>query len=120
MTDGFNDSSNDQGLGGSSVLGQVTEHMEVVGSDQQPLGKVDKVAGDNIILTRTDSPDGQHHAFTSALIDRVENDKLVLNRTADDARSEFSDPDRDRSLAEDEGQGEAGPHILDQSFGGTY
>ena len=120
MTDGFNDTGNDQGFGGSSVLDQVTEHMEVVGSDHQPLGKVDKVAGDNIILTRTDSPDGQHHAFTSSLVERVENNKLILNRPAEEARREFSAPDRDRSLAESDDQGEGGPHILDKSFGGTY
>jgi hypothetical protein len=104
----------------SGLLAQVGEHMEVVGSDLQPVGKVDKVRGDTIVLTRTDSADGRHHSFPSSLIDRVEGGKLILSGTAEEARDQFGDPDRDRSLAETDDQGESGPHILDKSFSGTY
>ena len=114
MTDGIDDGQ------GKQLLSQVTEHMEVVGSDEQPLGKVDTVKGDQIILTKSDSPDGRHHAFPSRLIERVANDRLILNCSADDARQEFSEPDRDQALSEGDDQGEDGPHILDRSFSGTY
>lgn len=104
----------------SDVLTQITEHMEVVGSDRQPLGKVDKVKGDTIVLTKTDSTDGRHHSFPSSLIDRIESGKLILSGSAEEARKQFGDPDRDRSLAETDDQGESGPHVLNKSFSGTY
>ena len=111
-----NDLRNDQ----SGLLAQVSEHMEVVGSDHQPVGKVDKVKGDTIVLTKTDSPDGRHHSFASSMIERVEDGKLVLAGTAEEAREQFGNPDRDRSLAETDDQGETGPHVLNKSFSGTY
>ena len=118
MTDHL--SGNDDNDNESGLLAQISEHMDVVGSDHQPLGKVDKVKGDTIVLTKTDSADGRHHSFPSSLIDRVEGDKLILSGTAEEAREQFGDPDRDRSLAETDDQGESGPHILDKSFSGTY
>ena len=104
----------------TDLLARITEHMEVVGSDHQPVGKVDKVKGDQIVLTKTDSPDGRHHSFSSSMIDRVEDSRLILTATAEEARQTFGDPDRDRSLAETDDQGEAGPHVLNKSFSGTY
>ena len=118
MTDPLSDSQPDTDRSG--LLAQVTEHMEVVGSDHQPVGKVDKVKGDQIVLTKTDSPDGRHHSFPSSIIDRVEDSRLILTGTAEEAREQFGDPDRDRSLAETDDQGEAGPHVLNKSFSGTY
>lgn len=102
------------------LLRQVTEHMEVVGSDDQPVGKVDMVKGDRVILTRTDSPDGRHHAFTCSMVDRVEDGKLFLTQPAEEAKRAFSTPDRDRALFERDDQGEDGPHMLNRSFSGTY
>ena len=118
MTDHL--SGNENSSNETRLLAQISEHMDVVGSDHQPLGKVDKVKGDTIVLTRTDRADGRHHSFPSSLIDRVEGDKLILSGTAEEAREQFGDPDRDRSLAETDDQGESGPHILDKSFSGTY
>ncbi len=102
------------------LLGQVNEQMDVVGSDDQPLGKVDMVKGDKIILTMSDSPDGRHHAVPCSMIDRIEDNKLFLNCTADEAKREFGTPDRDRALFEREDQGQDGPHMLNRSFSGTY
>jgi hypothetical protein len=39
-------------------MGRVTEHMEVLGSDGQHIGTVDKVRGDRIILTKNDENAG--------------------------------------------------------------
>src|SRR3546814_8453411 len=45
-------------------LGLVTEHMDVIGSDGEHVGKVDKVAGDRIILTNSDTNShGTHHSI---------------------------------------------------------
>ncbi|MCY7271729.1 MAG: DUF2171 domain-containing protein [Sphingomonas bacterium] len=102
------------------LLGQVTEHMEVVGSDDLPLGKVDAVKGDKIILTKSDSPDGRHHSIACNIVDRIEDNKVFLTRPAEEARREFGTPDRDRALGERDDQGEDGPHVLNRSFSGTY
>jgi hypothetical protein len=49
-------------------LGRVTEHMEVVGSDGSHVGTVDKVRGDRIILTKSDSgAGGMHHSVPCSL-----------------------------------------------------
>ena len=102
------------------LLGNVTEHMEVVGSDDLPLGKVDTVKGDKIFLTKNDSPDGRHHTIACSMVDRIEDNKVFLTRPADEAKRAFETPDRDRALFERDDQGQDGPHMLNRSFSGTY
>ena len=102
------------------MLGSIKEHMQVFGSDDQPVGIVDKVRGDRVILTKNDSPDGQHHSINLALIERVEGDRVMLGKSADEARASFGSEERDRALNERDNQGEDGPHILNRSFSGTY
>lgn len=102
------------------LLGQVTEHMDVVGSDDQPVGKVDHVKRDRIILTKNDSPDGRHHSISCSKIDRVEDGKVYLDKSAEEAKREFSEDLRNRALGERDDQGEDGPHMLNRSFSGTY
>jgi len=103
------------------LLGGLREHMEVVGSDDKHVGTVDRVAGDRIILTRSD-PDagGAHHSLSCSDLDRVEGDKVILDCSADKARERWRDESRSRALFEREDQGQAGPHMLDRSFSGTY
>jgi hypothetical protein len=103
------------------LLGQVHEHMEVVGSDDKHVGIVDKVAGDRLILTKSD-PDsgGAHHSLSCSDIDRVEGDRVILDCSADQARERWRDEDRSRALFEREDQGEMGPRTLNRSFEGTY
>jgi hypothetical protein len=112
--------SDQRGSGGQDLLASIREHMPVFGSDGQPVGTVDKVRGDQIILTRSNTPDNQHHSFRAALIDRIDADRLILRKSAEEARSEFGSEERDRALNESDNQGEGGPHILDKSFSGTY
>lgn len=102
------------------LLGNIAEHMDVVGSDGQPVGKVDHIRSDRIILTKSDSPDGRHHSIVCSKIDRVEDGKVFLDKTADEAKREFSDDLRNRALFERDDQGEDGPHVLNRSFSGTY
>lgn len=102
------------------MLAQASEHMEVVGSDGERVGKIDRVVGDRIILTKTDSPDGRLHSIPCSMIDRIEGDRLMLECKADEAQRQWRDDDRERALFEREDQGEAGPHMLDRSFSGTY
>ena len=103
------------------LLGQIREHMEVVGSDGEHLGKVDKVAGDRIILTKSDAESGGvHHSISCSDIDRVEGDRVILDCSADQARDRWRNESRGRALFEREDQGEMGPRMLDRSFEGTY
>ena len=102
------------------MLGSIREHMEVVGADDQPVGKVDKVRGDRVILTKADSSDGQHHSLSCAMIDRVEGDRVILDKPAEEAKSAWGSEERDRALFERDDTGEPGAHILNRSFSGTY
>jgi hypothetical protein len=103
------------------LLGQIREHMEVVGSDDDHVGTVDRVAGDRIILTKSD-PDsgGAHHSLSCSDIDRVEGDRVILDCSADEAHRRWRDESRSRALFEREDQGEMGPRSLNRSFEGTY
>jgi hypothetical protein len=103
------------------MLHDIREHMEVVGSDGEHVGTVDRVAGDRLILTRSDPQSGgAHHSLSCTDLDRVEGDRVILECSADKARERWRDESRSRALFEREDQGSAGPHALDRSFSGTY
>jgi hypothetical protein len=102
------------------MVGQVTEHMEVVGSDGTHVGKVDKLSGDRIILAKSDpNAGGMHHSVPCGWVESVD-DKVILNRTAQSAMDSWRNEDTGRALFEREDQGSEGPHALDRSFSGTY
>ena len=104
-----------------SLLGQVREQMEVVGTDDQHVGTIDRVAGDRLILTKSDpEAGGVHHSLSCADIDRVEGDRVILDCSAEQAKQRWRDESRSRALFEREDQGEMGPRVLDRSFEGTY
>jgi hypothetical protein len=103
------------------LLGQIREHMEVVGSDDEHVGKVDRIAGDRIILAKSDPESGGvHHSLSCSDIDRVEGDRVILDCSAAQARERWRDEHSSRALFEREDQGEMGPRMLDRSFEGTY
>ena len=104
-----------------SLLRGIREHMDVVGNDDQHVGTVDRVAGDRIILTKSDPESGgAHHSLSCSDIDRIEENRIILECTAEDAKKRWRDESRSRALFEREDQGEMGPRILDRSFEGTY
>lgn len=103
------------------LLGQIREHMEVVGNDEKHVGTIDRVAGDRIILTKSDPESGSvHHSLSCSEIERVEGDRVILDCSADEAHNRWRDESRDRALFEREDQGEMGPRNLNRSFEGTY
>ncbi len=65
---------------------QIKEHMEVAGSDGQHVGTVDGVEGDRIKLTKSDASDDHHHFLDLALVDRVEDNRVYLNVSAEQAK----------------------------------
>ncbi|MBS0504761.1 MAG: DUF2171 domain-containing protein [Proteobacteria bacterium] len=102
-------------------LRDVREHMDVVGSDGEHVGTVDCVRGDRVVLTKSDAAaGGHHHSIPCGWIQNVD-DKVTINKTAEQARNQWKDEENRRALFESEDQRrDDGPHILERSFSGTY
>ena len=103
-------------MGKRSHLSGIREHMDVVGSDGETIGKVDCVKGDHVVLTKSDSPDNRHHALDCSLIQAVEGDQVRLEVPAEEAKSRWDDTDG-RSLF---GRVDNEETNLNRSFAGTY
>lgn len=102
------------------MLGRVGEQMEVVGSDGQHIGTVEKVRGDRIILAKSDpSSGGMHQSIPCSWVETVD-EKVIVNKSAEEARSHWRSEEHNRALFEREDQGRGGPHVLNRSFAGTY
>ena len=76
-----------------SNLDQVREHMQVIDAEGTPLGKVDRIEGDRIKLTRDSrgqgSHEGHHHYIPAGLIAEVEGDNVRLSARIDAVESIF-------------------------------
>ena len=71
---------------------QITEHMEVVGSDGGHVGKVDHVMGDQIELSKLDLGSGfKHHLIPITWVETVQDGKLCLNMTKDAAKAAWTE-----------------------------
>ena len=102
------------------MLGKVTEHMEVVGSDGDHVGTVDKVRGDRIILTKSDPNAGGHAPLDAVRLGRERRGQGHAQPHRRQAMEAWRDEDTSRALFERPDQGSEGPHVLDRSFSGTY
>jgi hypothetical protein len=107
-----------------SALDRVEEHMEVVGSDGEHIGKVDKVRGDRIVLTRNDTEaGGHHHSIPSSWIDTID-DKVKIKKSSIEAKTAWRDEDRNAALFGDQPNENTrygnGPRNLNRAFSGTY
>lgn len=70
---------------------QITEHMEVVGSDGGHVGTVDKLV---LKLTKKDpAAQGQHHIINLDLVASIENGKVMLSVPTSEA------PAQEKTLA---------------------
>jgi len=67
---------------------EIREHMDVVGSDGGHVGRVDKVMGDEIELTKLDLAAGlKHHMISVSWVEMIEEDTVRLNMTKDAAKA---------------------------------
>jgi len=66
---------------------QIREHMEVVGSDNHHLGKVDHIMGQEIHLTKSMAV-GPHHLIPLSWVSMVD-DKVNLSLTVDEAKKSW-------------------------------
>ena len=64
----------------------IAEHMDVITSDGTKIGTVDHLDGDRIKLTKSGSPDGQHHFISLVDIDHVDA-HVHLSKSAAEARA---------------------------------
>jgi hypothetical protein len=66
---------------------QIQEHAEVIGADGAHIGTVDRVEGDRIKLTKSDSGEGSHeghhHFIPMSLVAEVEGNQVRLSANAD-------------------------------------
>ena len=67
--------------------GEIGEHMQVVGSDGQPVGTVDRLDGNRIKLTRDGN--GQHHYLPRDAVASVASGKVMLSMTAAEAKTQW-------------------------------
>ena len=81
------------------ALSKVEEHFEVIGSDGQHIGTVDKVRGDRIILTKSDAnAGGHHHSIPSRWIESVDGKQVTVRKTAEEAKAHWRDEDRNTAF----------------------
>ena len=67
---------------------QIVEHMDVVGSDGGHVGRVDKIMGDEIELTKLDLASGlKHHMIPMSWVDDIDDDTVRLNMTKEAAKA---------------------------------
>jgi len=70
---------------------QIREHLEVVGSDGEHVGRVDHVLGDQIELAKLDLAGGfKHHLIPVSWVDHVD-EHVHLNVTKDEARARWTE-----------------------------
>ncbi len=91
------------------AIGQVKEHMDVVGSDGEHVGTVDKCRGDRIILTKNDQDaGGVHHSIPSNWIRSVDTTKVTLEKTADQAHDAWRTEREQSAMFGDRAEGRDG------------
>jgi hypothetical protein len=66
----------------------IQEHMDVLGSCGNKLGRVDHVQGGMIKLTRNGSSDGRHHYIPISWVSRVD-DRVHLTRSCTQAKEDW-------------------------------
>jgi hypothetical protein len=60
-----------ESTGKTGSVADIKEHMDVYASCGHKVGKVDHVKGDQIQLTKNDSPDGLHHLIPTSWVAKV-------------------------------------------------
>ena len=69
----------------------IKEHLEVIGSDGEHVGRVDKVMGDLIELAKLDLAGGfKHHMIPVSWVDHVD-DHVHLNVTQEAAKARWTE-----------------------------
>ena len=71
---------------------EIRQHMEVVGSDGRPVGKVDRVLRGEIKLAKADCGSGlKHHLIPLEWVALIAENRVHLSKTRDDAKAEWGE-----------------------------
>jgi hypothetical protein len=66
---------------------QIQEHMEVKGADGEHVGIVDRIEGNRIKLTKSDTASGgEHHYIDLDMVDEIREGAVCLSTSADEAK----------------------------------
>jgi hypothetical protein len=83
-------------------LSQIQEHAEVIGADGVHVGTVDKVEGNRIKLTKSDSGmgshEGHHHYIDGGLVAAVDDGTVRLSANANVAVGMESEEDEGQAM----------------------
>jgi short-subunit dehydrogenase len=82
---------------------EIIEHAEVLSADNQHIGTVDKVHGNQIKLTRKDSTDAKHHFIPLSWVASATGGEVRLNRNAYVVREHWGTEKRAEENAPDAG-----------------
>lgn len=69
-------------------MANIKEHMDVIASCGKKIGRVDHVEGNAIKLTKSDSPDGQHHYIPANWVENVDT-QVHLTRNSMEAERDW-------------------------------
>ena len=74
------------------MMHDIKEHMEIMGSDGQKVGTVDRLEGDRIKLTKDSDPHGQghHHYLPVSAVQSTQGGKVMLQMSASEAKGKLS------------------------------
>ncbi len=70
----------------------IQEHAEVIGSDGKLVGVVDHLEGEDQIKLAKNAPEsgGKHHLIPLSWVEKVENNRVVLNKSGDEAERDWT------------------------------
>ncbi|WP_422922881.1 DUF2171 domain-containing protein [Singulisphaera sp. PoT] len=77
-----------ESTGAVGSTADIKEHMDVYASCGTKVGKVDHVQGEEIKLTKSDSPDGQHHLIPLSWVAKV-HDHIHLSKDHREVQEEW-------------------------------
>jgi hypothetical protein len=75
--------------GESKGVSGIREHMEVYASCGTKVGVVDHLEGNTVKLTKSDSPDGQHHFIPTSWVGRVHENHVHLTKNSVEAKTNW-------------------------------
>ena len=88
MADTNTGSPLNESTGAVGSVADIKEHQEVFASCGTKVGTVDHVQGDQIKLTKSGSPDGQHHLIPTAWVAKV-HDHVHLNKDHKEVQAQW-------------------------------
>lgn len=95
-----------QSQGQNQSQNQIRDDMEVFGSDDQRIGRVDHLDAQNTIKLAKEDPDsgGQHHWIPTSWVDEVEGDRVRLTMPRDEVRRQWRDQEPGENPSQGSGQ----------------